>query len=180
MLRLAFLGCALLLIAGHAVANEEQTAQREPNSAAPAADVTRPSNDEVRKVMDFYNRGRELLLTEHKLCKEIGKAGEAKNDCVNEVAATELMKGEKTYLWMAFMVPKEFKEGNLLIQFNQNGVTKSAHTREIKMNGGSMRYRVFEMVPTLNPGDYEAVLMLDTNGQTTPLEKFAFTVKPKG
>ena len=180
MLRIAILGCALVFAAGTALADDEAKEEnRNPSSVADAGNMAKPSNEEVRRVMDYFNRGKEVLLTDRKFCKEIGKDAATKNDCVNEIAATEVKKGEKAFLWMSFMVPKEFKEGNLLIQFNQNGVTKSAKTREIKIQDGAMRYRVFELVPALNPGEYEAVLMLDANGTTTPIEKIALTVKPK-
>jgi hypothetical protein len=179
MLRIAILGAALLFVSGKAFAADEAEAKRDPQSVA-GSEIQKPSADELRKVVDYFNRGHELMLAEKKFCKDIGKTGDTKNDCVNEVAATELTKGEKAYLWMNFLVPKEFKEGKLLIQFNQNGVTRNARERAISAKDGALRYRVFEMLPTLNPGNYEAVLMLDMNGQTMPLDKFTMTVKPKG
>src|SRR5262245_52004577 len=144
MLRIVIAGLVLAFAAGSARANEDQ--EKRDTASVPAAgntaaasDVTKPSSDELKKVLEYYNRGRDVMLFEHKFCRDVGKDKDTKNDCVNEVAATEIPKGEKAILWMNFVVPREFKEGNLLIQFNQNGVTRSAATRSITVKDGALR-----------------------------------------
>lgn len=171
MKQVVILSLALCLAA---FADDEE--QRTPSSVPSAS---RPSAEEVKKVMDYFNTGKELLLTEKKFCKEIGKDGATKNDCVQELASNEIVKGEKSFLWMNFMVPKDFKEGNVLIQYNQNGVTRSASQRPISAKDGALRYRLHSQFPTLAPGEYEVSLMLEANGQVTPLDKANLVVKAK-
>ena len=151
----------------------EDAAERAPSSVPDAGMADKPSQAEIKKVVDYFNTGHDLVLVDRKVCKQMGKDA-AKNDCLEEAANGEITKGEKS-----FLVPKEFKEGTVLIQYNQNGVTRNASQRSIAAKDGAMRYRVFNQVPTLNPGDYEVAILLDNHGTTTPLEKMTLKVNPK-
>ncbi len=76
----------------------------------------KPTPEEARKVINYYFNGKSqgVVLIEYKICKEISKKGETKNECVTEILNKTVAKGEEVYLWMNFLVPVGEKSKILL------------------------------------------------------------------
>ncbi len=84
----------------------------------------KPSPEEARKVINYYfnGKGQGVIPMEYKLCKEISKTGEAKNECVSEISNKTIAKGEEAYLWMNFLVPAGEKSKILLKYYSKGKV----------------------------------------------------------
>lgn len=138
----------------------------------------KPSADEVNKVVDFYNNGKDegIVLGDIKLCEGIGKDGAAKNECENEIDPASLKAGQSVMVWMNFMVPMGVQEQEIMLQFNHQGVTREVEKVTVS---SAMRYRVWRKVKFDRAGDWKANIIHD-NGQTSEvLRELKLTVQSK-
>lgn len=112
-----------------------------------------PSADTVRQVMSYYQDGNTAILVEAKLCKEIGKEGDTKNECVDEITGGKVNKGDKAYVWLNFFVPGENSDAkNVLVQFSSKGtvlLSKQLHMKQ------TIRYRTWYALPTNKDGEWD-------------------------
>ncbi len=134
--------------------------------------AAKPTGQEVSKVMDYYYTGNEAVIVEYKFCKEVVKEGDHKNDCAVEVDSKSVKKGEKVYLWLNAMVPKDAKV-ILSTQFIRKG--RALKNRESKMNG-SLRYRTWFAVPTAKTGAIEVSIDQEKGDDYVSIEKLGYTV----
>ncbi|HXH73013.1 MAG TPA: hypothetical protein VNI58_09400 [Mariprofundaceae bacterium] len=119
---------------------------------AQAADAA-PSADTVRQVMSYYRDGNTVILVEAKLCKEIGKEGDTKSECVDEITDGKVKKGDKAYVWLNFFVPGENTDTrNVLIQFSSKGMVLQSNQVHMKQ---TTRYRTWYLLPTGKDGDWD-------------------------
>src|SRR6266566_2504435 len=107
---------------------------------AVAAD--KPTADEAKKVLDYYYSGKGLgpVLVVTKVCRDIQREGDEKNECSGEITGETLKKAEPVYLWMAYMVPAGDEPQNIIVQYENGGVTRSVKNLQAT---GSLRYRTW-------------------------------------
>ncbi|MDH5178927.1 MAG: hypothetical protein OEZ39_00260 [Gammaproteobacteria bacterium] len=132
-----------------------------------------PTTDEVRKVLDFYYQGQGLgvVLIDSKMCSEIGKEGDLKNECVGELTA--IKKDESINMWFAFLIPNGTEKQKILIQFETGGLTRMV--KEIEATG-SIRYRTWRKVDFDRAGEWTASIFLDSPAGTKKIGSRSFTV----
>jgi hypothetical protein len=136
--RLSSLAATLALAAaGAAFATDP-----EPPADAAAMAVEKPSPEAVRAFWNFYffGKGQGLVLADAKLCTEIAKEGPNKSDCAKEISAAEGVKAPQIInVWQAYLVPKDDTIEDITIQLKLGDQIRE--TKDVKVNGASIRYR---------------------------------------
>ncbi len=132
----------------------------------------KPASSDVKKVLDYYNSGDEAVVVDTKLCSDIIKSGESKNECGVEASAASIKKGDKVVLWMNLMVPKDQKL-TLSTQFLRKG--RSIKTKESKVSG-SLRYRTWLNIPTNKTGTITVSIDQEKGDDFVKLKTFEYTV----
>lgn len=138
----------------------------------PALAFAAPSSQETKAVLDHYWSGDSPVLVEYKVCSEIVKEGDEKNNCAAEVNPEALQAGEDVYLWMNFMVPRE-TEHKISALFTRNG--RPEKTKDMKISS-SLRYRTWTKLPTAKGGTYQVQVDRDVDDNFTTLESFSYKV----
>lgn len=135
----AFTLCALVLACGAALA--------------------KPSSDEMKKVLDYYynGEGQGAVLVEYKFCEDVLREGPNKNECSAELAASPA-KDQPVFLWMAYSLPKNESDRDILIQMNHNGITREVQSVQIN---GSLRYRTWKRIVFKKSGKWELKITQD-------------------
>lgn len=142
-----------------------------------AAAAELPTSSEVRKVLDFYYNGKGLgvVLIEAKMCRDIQREGDTKNDCAGEYGANEpINKGDEAYLWMSFMVPTGDEKQKIIVQFDNGGVTRAVRNLEIS---GSLRYRTWRKMVFDHSGQWTAKIVHDEEAGARDLGQTRFNVQ---
>lgn len=134
----------------------------------------KPTPAEARKVIDYYfnGKGQGAIPMEYKLCKEISKQGDMKNECVSEITDKKIAKGEEAYLWMNFLVPAG-EESKILVQYSRND--KVRDTSNITL-GGATRYRTWKKVPTGTAGDWSIKMIQELDNGDLDIGQMKFSV----
>lgn len=137
----------------------------------PLQAVEKPTGDEVNRVMSYFKDGSEVVLVDSKLCTEIEKSGENKNECKEELPNPIASKASG-YLWMNFLVPGSQKP-NMLIQFKyKNRVLDSD---EVKLSS-AFRYRTWKRLQTSKDGDWEVTIEQETEAGYITVGSVKYTV----
>jgi len=143
--------------------------------SAVAAEV--PTSQEVKKVLDFYYDGKGLgvVLIEAKMCRDIEREGDQKNECSGQIAAGEaITKDEAAYLWMSYMVPSGDEKQKIIVQFDNGGVTRSVKDMEVS---GSLRFRTWRKVVFDRAGQWTAKIVHDKPEGAVELGQISFNVQ---
>lgn len=142
--------------------------------ASSAAGAEQPAGDEVRKVMEFYRhgQGQGIVMSETRLCADIVREGENRNECDMDLEATGAAKGQPVYLWMSFMVP-EGDEARVRIDFEQGGTT---HYKKDFSVSGSLRYRAWRRMKFPRSGEWTAKVYQDLGDKSVLLGSKTFQV----
>jgi len=112
----------------------------------------KPTTETVKSVLNYYHTGQEVILLESKLCTEIIKDGENKNECSGELSTQQVSKGQKVFLWMNYFIPGDtIEKATVLMQFSRKG--KVFNSRELSMPQ-SIRYRTWRLLSTRKTGDW--------------------------
>jgi len=137
--------------------------------------VAKPTPTEALKFLDYYytGQGQGAVLADIKLCKEIAKEGDEKNNCAEEVSSP-LTKGEKYYLWMLYVAPQGDRVEDILVQFNHSGITHS--TKKVSVNG-SFRYRTWKTFKLTSSGTWDIKILHPKDGNVEELGKLQVTVE---
>ena len=99
-----------------------------------------PTPAQVKSVLDYYFSGTEPILAEALLCKSIEKEDdETKWDCKERYGA-KATKGDKVYVHLTFLVPKD-QSKDLMLQAAHDGVVRT--TKDITVKGTYFRHRLF-------------------------------------
>ena len=122
--------------------------------AAPAVAVEKPSSEEVRRVMEYYQQGEGAILVQQKMCSAIEKKGQNKNECTTEGTPAVINKGDSPLVWMNFLVAGS-EPANVLVQFNYKGRVLSS--KELKLSN-SFRYRTWLNAPTSKVGTWKVTV----------------------
>ena len=134
----------------------------------------RPSPEEARKVINYYfnGKGQGVIPMEYKLCKEISKIGDAKNECIAELSGKTIAKGEEVYLWMNFLVPAG-EESRILLQYSRKG--KVRNTSNISL-GGATRFRTWKKIPTATSGEWKVTMIQELENSDMDIGHLEFSV----
>lgn len=140
--------------------------------AAPAIAVEKPSSEEVRSVMEFYQQGEGAILVQQKLCSAIEKSGENKNECTAEGTPAVINEGDKPLVWMNFLVAGS-EPANVLVQFSYKGRVLSS--KELKLSN-SFRYRTWLNAPTTKVGTWKVTVEQELADGYEKLGSLEYTV----
>jgi hypothetical protein len=126
--------------------------------AGPVA--AKPSPEEAERIIDYYFGGKDdgPLLVSAKVCADIHREGELKNECTREFIDNRVPMGEPFYLWMKYVVPVDSPPTNLLVQLNFQGIT--LQTLDVTV-APSIRYRTWKRVVLEKPGTWEVKMLHD-------------------
>jgi hypothetical protein len=121
-----------------------------------------PSPEEVKKVADYYNTGKDAgpILAEIKPCLKVDatKGSATFLDCVEPVTG-KVKKGVLVNAWMSFLVPKDAKYEDLSLQWLLDGTVRTTQDLTLKFPGTSARTY---MATTANkPGKWEVKVLRD-------------------
>ena len=86
----------------------------------------KPTPDEAKKVINYYFHGKGMtpVLADVKICHDIQRDGDEKNECAGDVTGQALKKGDSDYVWMAFMAPSDAEPQNIIVQLSLNGTVR--------------------------------------------------------
>lgn len=141
----------------------------------PALAADAPSADAVRQVMSYFHDGSDAILVDAKLCKEIAKEGDNKNECTEEVPGNKVNQGDQVYVWLNFFVPGDNADArNVLVQFSSKGMVQQSHTLHMKQ---TTRYRIWYRLPTKRTGDWEVIASQEKADSYEKLGSLAYTVE---
>jgi hypothetical protein len=143
-------------------------------SAGCALAQDKPTSEEARKVIDYYfhGKGKGVVPMEYKFCREVSQKGENKNECVAEIAANSVKKGQEAYLWMNFLVPAG-EEAKILLQYSRNDMVRD--TSNVSL-GGATRYRTWKRIPTSTPGDWKVRLVQEMSNADLEIGQLQYSV----
>ncbi len=102
--------------------------------------VDKPTPDEARKVIDFnyHGKGMGVVLVQTRICHDIQREGDDKNECSGDLTGKAVKKGEAVYVWMMFMAPDGQDAENASVAFEQNGASVTVKKVQVP---GQMRSR---------------------------------------
>jgi len=112
----------------------------------------KPSQAEIKKVINYYYNGTGVALGDYAICEKV--------ESNMPVGITEpgALKANTTYMfWMAYLVPQNQEAQNVIIQYNQGGITRK--TKNVSVSS-SIRYRTWAGL-TLSAGTWEVVVIHD-------------------
>lgn len=122
---------------------------------SPVFTQDKPDPAAAKSVLDFYyyGQGKGVVLADVKICADVDQ-----NECRDEVGLTSLRKGVQYHLWMLYIVPQGDEADNILVQFNQKGLTR--FTRDVSVSG-SIRYRTWKTFTLNQTGEWEIIVLHD-------------------
>lgn len=96
----------------------------------------KPTPDEARKVIDYYYHGKGMtpVLLDTRICHDIQRDGDEKNECAGDVTGQTIKKGDSDYIWLAFMAPSAGDAQNVLVQLELNGAVR--WVKNVSVAGG--------------------------------------------
>lgn len=121
-------------------------AAAKPAAAAPAKKPAppAPSTDAIRKVWAYWYDGASAgpILVDLVPCLEVdqGKDSPTRFDCKKKVGAS-VPAGTTVYVWTRWLVPQGPDVTDVMVQYLRDGVVRT--TRDVKLTGGSLRYRTW-------------------------------------
>ena len=131
---------------------------------------SKPTPESALSFLNFYynGQGQGVVLTEMKVCTAIEE-----NECANNAVVNSLKKDEQYMIWMMYVVPREDKVDNIIVQFNQNGMTR--YTKQVSVSG-SIRYRTWKSFSLNRVGEWEIKVFHDMEDGFDVLNKLLVTV----
>lgn len=136
----------------------------------------KPSQEEVKKVVDYYFHGKGMgpVLLDAKFCRDIQREGDEKSECAGDLSAQAIKKGESVYVWMAYMVPQGDEAQNIIVQFENGGVTRMVKNQQVT---GQLRFRTWLKVTFDKVGPWKVKIVHDTGSSADPLGMIEATVE---
>ncbi len=136
----------------------------------------KPTPDEARKVIDYYYHGKGMgpVLMETKICRDIQREGDEKNECAGDVTGQALKKGESAYVWMAYMAPSGGEPQNVIVQYEINGVTRAVKNAQFT---GLLRGRNWQKYTFDKAGTWKIKIIHDTGSGSEELGAREVTVE---
>jgi hypothetical protein len=125
---------------------------------APAA----PSADEVKKVIEYYNNGKDVgpVLGELKPCLTVDtKKGSATQwDCTEPVTG-KVKKGVVVNAWMNWLVPKDAKYEDITVQWLHEGTVRT--TQDLSLKNPAVGSRTYLALTAGKAGKWEIKILRD-------------------
>ncbi len=139
----------------------------------------KPSPAEIKKVLEYYygSTNDAVVIVDTRLCRDVATQGENKNECTATISSSEIEVGQPSFLWMNFFVPAKAGKQKILVQFNQNGVTRM--TRQFTLSG-SIRFRSWKKFALDRPGKWTVKILQDKQTGVEELASFALTSREEG
>lgn len=136
----------------------------------------KPTPEEVKKVLDFYYHGKGMgaVLVEAKICRDVQRDGDEKNECAGDVSGQTIKKGDSVYLWMAFMAPNGEEAQNIIVQYEVNGVTRSVKNATVT---GGLRSRTWLKTTFDKVGTWKIKIIHDNGSSADQLGTRDVTVE---
>lgn len=136
----------------------------------------KPTPEEAKRVLDFFYHGKGMgpVLLESKVCRDIQREGDEKGECAGDLSAQTIKKGDTVYLWMAYMVPSGDEVQNLIVQFENGGVTRLVKNVQVS---GQLRYRTWLKAPLDKAGTWKVKIVHDAGSGVVPLGSRDITVE---
>lgn len=136
----------------------------------------RPSPEEAKKVLDYYYHGKGMgpVLLETKVCRDVQREGDEKNECAGDLAGQSVKKGDSAYVWMAFMAPNGEEAQTVMVQFELNGVTRSVKNVQV---AGQLRGRTWLKYTFDKVGTWKIKMVRDTGSGADELGTRDVTVE---
>ena len=116
-----------------------------------------PTAEEVNRVMDYFNTGKDggPILLELAPCMKIDKKpGEDRKSCIEPVAGP-VAKKSVVNAWMRWFVPKGMKYEDLKVQFVHAGEVHDTKDFSIDTDAGSTNYGIYKAASMSKPGEWE-------------------------
>ena len=128
------------------------------------------TSDAAKSFIDFYfnGQGKGVVLADIKLCSEV-----VENECSEEVSPIALQQGETYMLWMMYVVPQGDEVEDIIVQYNNGGITRKSGQVSVK---GSIRYRTWKSFTPNRAGNWDLVVLLDKGGDVQTLKSITATV----
>ncbi len=138
-----------------------------------------PSPAEIKKVLEYYygTTSDEVVVVDARLCSDVATQGENKNECTTTISSSAIEVGQPSFLWMNFFVPAKAGEQKILVQFNQNGVTRM--TRQLTLFG-SIRFRAWKKFVVDRPGKWSVKILQDKQSGVKELASIGLTSHEEG
>ncbi|MCC7075380.1 MAG: hypothetical protein IT383_28970 [Deltaproteobacteria bacterium] len=148
---LALAAALALAVAGAARAEDPAPAPAGPPPPAPSA-------DEIRKVTDYYLRGKDVgpVLIELVICKKMGKGADGKSVC-EEKHGDSIKKGDPLIAFTRFFVPKGGKFEDLKVKFLLNGEVRS--TSDFTLQESWTGYGNYKQTTASKAGTWEILVL---------------------
>ncbi|HEY3446959.1 MAG TPA: DUF2914 domain-containing protein [Myxococcales bacterium] len=128
--------------------------------AARAEGPAAPSAEELKKVIDYYNNGKDSgpILAELKPCITVDtkKGSPTQWDCTEPVSG-KVKKGTPVNAWMNFLVPKEAKYEDLSVQWILDGQVRT--TQDLSLKNSAVGARTYLVSTISKPGKWEIKVM---------------------
>ena len=130
----------------------------EPAAAPTGPPPPAPSADEVKKVTEYYLRGKDVgpILMELVICKKMGKSADNKSVCEEKHGDT-LKKGDPLIAFTRFFVPKGAKYEDLKVKFLLNGEVRS--TSDFTLQESWTGYGNYKQTTASKTGSWEIVVL---------------------
>ncbi len=137
--------------------------------------LDKPSSNDAKKVIDFYNNGKGLgaVLVAYSICQEMGKDEASKNDCAVLLNGNDIKIDDEIYLWMNFMIPVDDMASILITYTRNNRIRK---TQEITLKS-AFRYRTWKKIATDKPGKWTISISQELGQEDIDLGTLTYTVK---
>lgn len=134
----------------------------------------KPTPEEAKKVINYYfnGKGQGVIPVEYKLCEKVAVNGEQKNECVSEISGSTVVKGQKVYLWMNFLVPAG-ENAKILLQYSRENLVRD--TANVSL-GGATRYRTWKRIPTSTTGDWKVNVFQEMANEDLEIGQLEFSV----
>ncbi len=138
-----------------------------------------PSPAEIKKVLEYYygSTNDAVVVVDARLCSDVATQGENKNECTTTLSSDSIEVGKPSFLWMNFFVPAKAGEQKILIQFNQNGMTRM--TRQLTLSG-SIRFRTWKKFVVDRPGKWSVKIFQDRENGVKELASFGLMSREEG
>lgn len=136
----------------------------------------KPAAEDVKRVLEYYYHGKGMgpVLLETKVCREIQREGDEKGECAGDLGAQTIKKGEAVYLWMAYMSPLGDEPQNIIVQFENGGVTRIVKNLQVT---GQLRYRTWLKITFDKVGPWKVKIAHDTGSNAVALGARDVTVE---
>jgi len=150
-----------LAVSGVAAAEEPAKTEAAKTEAAPAkeeAPAKKPQADAVKAVWDFYMKGKGggVVLADAKACNKVGKEGDTKFECTEEIGPEGVKAGTNILIWQAYLIPQGDTVDDITLQVKQGDTVRE--TKDISVKGDYWRTRTWTGVRIPKAGDWTIVL----------------------